>query len=284
MAGAGIFPKVQGDVIYYQDYNTIRTTVDGVLGTGSGASGYGQSLTSSAVTQGAKITEAHWDNLRADLEKCLIHQSGSASLTNVSTADKITYTLINAYKTAADTVVTNKDLVFSSTQSALGTGVSSNYATAWKTSIRHRVTLTFTSANEARAFFNLGGNIRLTASDTGSIAASKDSNWHTLIGSLGSIYYTPTNFRAGGNVVIKAQTFGTGAYAANYYQAWGELTSATTVVITAIFNDASVESGGGSAYDENVTLSITSAVDYYKSIGSITGPVPSVANTVNLGP
>ena len=286
MAGAGVFPKVAGDLIYYQDYNTIRTTIAGVLGTGSGASGYGQALSSSAVTQNAKITETHWDNLRSDIDKCLIHQSGSSSLTNISTSNNISYTLVNAYKTGADTAVTNKDVVSGATQSSLATGVSSNYATPWKTSIRHRVTVTFASSDAARNFFNLNGNIRLTASQTGSTAASKDSNWATLINSLGAIYYTATNYRAGGNVVIKAQTFGTGVYVANYYRAWGELTSATTVVITAIFDDASVQSGaGGASQDENISLSITSAVDYYKSIGAIVGPVPSsVANTAALGP
>ena len=286
MAGAGVFPKVNGDLIYYQDYNTIRTTISGVLGAGSGASGYGQALSSSDVAQGDSITETQWDNLRADIDKCLTHQSGSSSLTNVSTSDNITYTVVNAYQTAANTAVTNKDNVFASTQSALATGVSSNYATGWKTSIRHRVTVTFSSAANARNFFNLGGNIRLTASRTGSTAASKDSNWATLINSLGAIYYTATNYRAGGNVVIKAQTSGTSPYAANYYRAWGELTSATTVVITAIFDDASVQTGaGGAGFDENVTLSITSAVDYYKSIGAITGPTPSsVTNLAALGP
>lgn len=286
MAGAGVFPKVSGDLIYYQDYNTIRTTIAGVLGTGSGASGYGQALSSSAVTQGAKITETHWDNLRSDIDKCLTHQSGSSSLTNVTTSNKITYTVVNAYKTGADTAVTNKDLVSGATQSSLSTGVSSNYAVGWKTSIRHRVTVTFSSAEDARNFFNLNGNIRLTASQTGSTAASKDSNWATLINSLGAIYYTATNYRAGGNVVIKAQTFGTGVYAANYYRAWGELTSATTVVITAIFDDASVQTGaGGASQDENISLSITSAVDYYKSIGAITGPTPSsVTNLAVLAP
>jgi len=288
MAGPGVFPKENGDIIYYQDYNAIRAIIEPILGVGSGNNGYGQVLTSSNINQFDQITELHWDNLRSDIDKCLTHQSGGTSLTNVSTSTTILKDLINQYKTGADTAVTNKDLVFAQTQSALGTGISSTYATPWKTSIRHRVTVTFSTANDARHFFNLGGNIRLTASQTGSVAATKDQRWAELIDSLGGIYYTPSNYRTGGNIIIKAQTFSVSPYAANFYQAWGERTSDTTLVITALFNDASVQTGFNQSqaqFDENVTLSITSAVDFFKSIGAIVGVVPSsVTNLFALGP
>ena len=57
------------------DFNNIQSTVNSVLGLGSGQTGYGQTVTSSQVNSGAIITVAQWTNLRADLVKCRTHQT-----------------------------------------------------------------------------------------------------------------------------------------------------------------------------------------------------------------
>jgi hypothetical protein len=60
------------------DFNNIQSTVNSVLGLGSGTQGYGQTVTSSQVASGAIITVAQWTTLRADLVKCRTHQTNLA--------------------------------------------------------------------------------------------------------------------------------------------------------------------------------------------------------------
>jgi len=57
------------------DFNNIQSTLNSVLGLGSGTQGYGQTVTSSQVASGAIITVAQWTTLRADLAKCRKHQT-----------------------------------------------------------------------------------------------------------------------------------------------------------------------------------------------------------------
>lgn len=60
------------------DFNNIQSTLNSVLGLGSGTQGYGQTVTSSQVASGAIITVAQWTTLRADLVKCRTHQTNLA--------------------------------------------------------------------------------------------------------------------------------------------------------------------------------------------------------------
>ena len=48
-------------------YNTLQSSVEGIMGTGSGDSGYGQSLASSQVSQGTVIEASHMANLYTDM-------------------------------------------------------------------------------------------------------------------------------------------------------------------------------------------------------------------------
>lgn len=274
MATGNVWAKTSGDTIWTADYNGIQAIIGSITGAGLGGDkGYGVVPYSSQVSQYSKVTESQWDNLRIDIDAARTHQTGSASgITNVTNTTKITAADVSAYKTAADAAVTNR-LSVAAGQTALVTGISSTYATAWNTFITHITNVNFVSVDDTRYFFNAGGNIRVSASSTGGnpVADSKDLDWSNLITGLGAIYYTPANYRTGGNIVIKGPVYGAGKYATNYYQAWGELIGGSQVKISVIFNDASVQSGaGGGGYDEMVGLSITSAVGYYKSVNGIT--------------
>ena len=66
-------------VVTASRYNAIQTKVANVLGTGSGDKGYGQSVTSGQVTTGDEVTATHIANLRVDINKCILHQTGSAT-------------------------------------------------------------------------------------------------------------------------------------------------------------------------------------------------------------
>ena len=57
-------------------YNNLRQSVFSVLSTGAGDSGYGQTLTSSAVSTGNLVQASHINNIYEDIRKCYKHQSG----------------------------------------------------------------------------------------------------------------------------------------------------------------------------------------------------------------
>jgi hypothetical protein len=291
MATGNIFPKVTGDTIYAADYNGVVAIMTSVLG--QNATGYGIVPRSSTVIVGGKIQASSWDNLRLDLDQCRLHQNNStAGLVDENAGDKVSATDVSAYYNAAVTSYVNKDVI-NSVDVALISGVASSYAVAWKASISQVVTVSFATSTTMSNFFNAGGNIRVGASSTGATTASKDANWNSLITGLGLHYYTAANYRAGGNISIKGPVYGTGNYSANYYRAWVEA-SATSLKVTTLFNDASVQtqSGGvpgapaaGSIYDENVTLGITSSVDYYKSLNNVVVPIPTgIVLTKTLSP
>ena len=74
-------------------YNTLQSSVEGIMGTGSGDSGYGQTLASSQVSQGTVIEASHMANLYTDMIKARRHQTGATPNTlsklMVKSANKI---------------------------------------------------------------------------------------------------------------------------------------------------------------------------------------------------
>ena len=72
-------------------YNTLQSSVEGIMGTGSGDSGYGQSLASSQVSQGTVIEASHMANLYTDMIKARRHQTGATpnTLSSITVGDLI---------------------------------------------------------------------------------------------------------------------------------------------------------------------------------------------------
>lgn len=69
----------KGANIQASEYNDLVGRISDVLGTGSGDSGYGQSVSSSTVTaEVSTVTAAQMDNLRTDMAKAYTHQTGDA--------------------------------------------------------------------------------------------------------------------------------------------------------------------------------------------------------------
>ncbi|NBP55170.1 hypothetical protein EBU71_01290, partial [bacterium] len=224
------------------EFNSARTQVVSVLGvsttgTPGAIQGYGQSVASSAVGQYQKVTEADLDNLRADIVKTRIHQTGSApTITDVSKDDKLTSVLFNSYSTLATATVTNKDTVAANqVDSVVKISNTETYAAyegvagtggGWKNNAGHTVTVNFDSANDARYFFNAGGALIFSASRTGGTVApgiglNQNTSWTTLLNTVTT--EAPTFDRP--DFYALTNTFSTfynknatGTYAANYYR------------------------------------------------------------------
>jgi hypothetical protein len=188
--------------IQVNDYNAARNKVASVLGAGSIDYGYGQTVQSSQVILGSRVTVNDYANLRYDLINAWIHQFGSApALFEATASDTVRANSLNApytqYDSYADVLVANRFRVHSSQSISV---VKSNkstiwpnatYGTTWASLVSSEVSVTFTTAAKARGFFNSGGEIRFTSSRTGGTTvgsiASQNNSWSTLLSSIGTV-------------------------------------------------------------------------------------------------
>ena len=194
-----------GGTIQASDYNNFATQVNNIWGTGNGSNGYGQSTTLSSVTAASvNIASTEWVSLINRLNSLSYHQSA----TNYAPETPVTGGLI-AYignlSTTVTSIVTNKLNSY-----ANGSDSSTNYdnATGWYTSSQREISITFSSGDAARYFFNAGGQIRISYSLT-SPDNSKSTDWQTLCSNVGTLVLSATSFAksgGGGNTPSVNQT------------------------------------------------------------------------------
>jgi hypothetical protein len=172
-----------GDPITAARYNSIQSIVANVLGTGSGDSGYGQTLQSSQVAQNQLIEDDHMNTLRLDIRKAYLHQNNSyPTLTTVSTADTVTdNTLNNSYatfETLATNLNTNRNTISASRLTTGNTASSYVRTSTWNATRVGNFTVTFATATAARHFFNTGGAVQIDMIISG--AGAKAVDWNSL--------------------------------------------------------------------------------------------------------
>jgi hypothetical protein len=180
-----------GDTILDDHYNDFATSVNAIWGTGSGDSGYGQGTTVSAVSAGSTITAAQWTTLLARISSAASHQVSSiTAISNPSAGNTIS--AFTALSTNIGTITTNR-LNVHARQAAVSTNRdNTNTFTG---------TLTFTnkwawgSANQARYFFNAGGRLSISGSQSGHGSDSKGNEWANLLTASRYILCVCTNIR-----------------------------------------------------------------------------------------
>ena len=187
------------------DYNTIQNDVASVMGLGAADSGYGQTLVSSQVNEANRVTVNEWGNLRYDIINAWIHQfgvlpspvtaiEGELVKANSSTSP------YSSYQTFANVLLANKFGVHSSqvvTRTGPSAGVFWNaqqtwpgvYGVSWSTKVESTVTVTFTTANKARGFFNSGSEIRFISSIAGGTVSPQNTSWNTLLNGVGTVAF-----------------------------------------------------------------------------------------------
>lgn len=187
----------RGSKVEWTDYKLIQETVSKVLGTGTGSFGYGQTIASGAVTQYQKITETQWSQVREDILRCRMHQTGvdySGSLTVPTTSVKIVESDRLAYLNMAQLSETNALVSPPSTQATRLTLVKSIYEDSWNTSVGLTEIVDFGTYNAARYFFNSGGQIEISSSRVGGTSPSpKNSTWSTMLSTMGTIVFNYTS-------------------------------------------------------------------------------------------
>lgn len=180
-----------GSDITSVDYNTIRSKIVDILGTGSGQKGYGQPVVSSSISPGNDITAAQWSALKWDIYTVKFHQDGEPpSIITVNTGDVVRFGAANPntnYNTITDQAVEDK-FDIGPGQYTVTSKDSTSRTGSWNTQSQCTATVTFTDNDQARYFFNSGGKIRFLSSRSGGTSGSPQNNaWTSLLTSAGTV-------------------------------------------------------------------------------------------------
>ena len=298
-------------VVTASRYNALQSKVAAVLGTGSGDKGYGMSTASAQVGAGDTINATHLSTLYTDINKCILHQTGSATTAIVQPAAGDTVEEDNStnkkgwaqFEANANTAETNR-LNNSSGNFTTETEVTENRTSSWGSgtdSINATFTATFSSADIKRNYFNAGGEIRLALS-LSSGSGSKGTSWTNLFSGAGTIKFgrTATTCTGSGSTTsignvdmtgshqtIFSKDVGSGVYGENDFNITARDNSSTVLefVVTANDDDAGDQTGTGGPVDEDVggttTLTVSSFRANNASAVQHSRPSFSVTNNFN---
>ena len=281
-------------------YNALQTQVAGILGTGSGDSGYGQSVASGQVTQSVSIKSLPWVNLRNDLLKARQHQTGldeTAKISSTAVGEKIKDAIYQGAITMGNNIVTNRLVQPPDSQVSVANLATSSAANGWNGTINHTVVIDFASADAMRFFFNSGSSIDISAGISGYPGSGSDKGptWYAMFTGMGTIrmnHNSTTCTGSGTNSAIGyRQLTGSyqqifrkdapaGNYSSNIYLVYAQANSATQLQFLIQLQD---NAGGGQ--DEPVDGALYSYVKARYSSGSnVQVAVPTVSsNTVDGG-
>jgi hypothetical protein len=292
----------QGTNILALDYNNIQSKIAQVLGQGSGTFGYNQTVLSSQVSVNQKITALQWRNLYNDLIAARTHQTGvdeTANLNYPTTSTTIKESDRSAYLAYAGTVEANRLVVPPASQATLETYSTSTRTADWNGTITHSVTLSFADVNTARAYFNAGGNLQVSASFSPNASNLKNNSWQTMLNNMGVIkmsYNATTNTGSGTGVTAAAigylqlttgqqrifqKTTEQPTYSSNAFEIYANVNGTGSQITFSIqYRDLSGQPNAPWGTDENITGSLTSLVQGYRPSGaSVSITAPSVASS-----
>lgn len=197
------------DKIRVVDYNSVQTKINNLIGNGAGSSGWGQTVNSSPVSVSNKITVNEWANLRNDIINGFRHiNSGTPNTVqatvnsiikfdNTGTTPEAATQVVVQYDRWADQLTENKFTVDPSQRKEVPKGSTvRNWPNAqqqfWQTKISSTITVTFTTANQARYFFNSGGQVKITTTRTNTSGlpdgneTDQNKSWRDLLIAAGT--------------------------------------------------------------------------------------------------
>ena len=190
-----------------------------VWGVGTGQKGYGQDVSAfPVVTSGSLVTAASWSGLVYHVNKSLAHQ-GQTQLANgsnigivagetvtsfanvVAGTTQINTTNLSHFAVGTKTTGSNLDDAISSTT---GLSLSTNYD----------VTVTFASADQARYFFNAGGELQYRVSTVSGGGTGSESSVDRLVTGIGGVDFRTTDNggRTGSGITLNTNTTSIGYY------------------------------------------------------------------------
>jgi hypothetical protein len=200
---------------------------------------------------------------------------------------------IVAFETLMTQVQADKAVMHPS-QVALEPGISSARSSAWNGLLTHEITVTFDDAAHKRYFFNTGGEIRVSANNTGA-STPKGLDWNQLCSQVGTIKFaaeTTTSTTGGGTSIGNYgltsafqdiyQKVGSGTYSAvyagNIYTVKARSDIDTRIIFRIEFNDIVIDNN----VDNNVDGRLESIIQHYRASGDVSVVAPTYFNTSAL--
>jgi hypothetical protein len=163
------------------------------------------------VAAADSVTATQWNGLILATNKALFHTgSANVAVTGVSVGTPIAY--YSAVSTAVTTLWNNADTgsVDNTTDDA---AVNSTNTVTWANSIGFVFTVTFSSADRMRYYFNAGGKVKLSL--VGPAGTGRNADWRTLCTAMGTIifgYNTTTKSGGSGSPTTLLSTAGNGGF------------------------------------------------------------------------
>ena len=242
----------QYGLVQASDYNTLIgsspgstiNTINTTWAVGNGPRGYGQTALST-VSAAATVTATQWSTLIGTVNSILVHQSGSGTgITLPTTGNTISYlgTLTGAISTAYSNALTTATRGTTINGSAITTTWSASIANPGSnppnsatshTSITRSVglTATFASADQARYFFNAGG--QLTYNVSGAQNSSTTARTNEIVSMLGFMAGVATfGANTNGGRTGSGGTLGTNATGYGYWSANPTMPTSNVTLVT----------------------------------------------------
>lgn len=183
-----------GNTILATDYNTFRSTVNGVVGPSASyksGDGYGDSDIA-AVSASATVNASNWNTLIDAVKKAATHQGTSINLPGSALSAGNTIEALDGSTSGSGTlnlssavsdINTNKANVDASQQTTIGAATASTRGSTWGVGGSETITATvrvqFSNQVHTDAFFNTGGEIHLTFQHPNG-SSSQDNAWRTI--------------------------------------------------------------------------------------------------------
>lgn len=321
-----------GGVIQASDYNSIQADAEKILGPSNSSDpqfGYGQAVNSSQVTalsnpsipDGDSVTTGQINNLLEDLKIIHKHQTGNdldisvyqtgdiigadASGTGMTYTDSGSRSInnidtdrgINDLSDVAENLFIDP-LVVAPSQTSTVIVFSDTRSRDWNDSIVSEFTVSFSSAQERRHFFNSGGRIEIegsTISGTSTdLSGPRDEGWTDMLSNVGKVTldYQGTNdignatgvTKPDGNIgnydltssyqVILRKDPGAGLYENSFWYIEARENSSSEISFRTTLVDAGPE-GGPDSLNEPITIDINFTYGYRKADGAVVAPTPS---------
>jgi len=185
------------------DYNTIQSTINTVLGTGSGTFGYGQPVLSSQVTESDSVTVNEYAALRYDIINAYKHLNNGLppDVDAQIIGAKVRYDAappdaapVNYWLSVVNSISTNRQALAVAGQRVASSSITKTFTSPWGSSapvgstpqLTCIVDVEWPTSEQARHFFNTGSSIQFTSSRTGGSSTAQNTSWTTLLSTAGT--------------------------------------------------------------------------------------------------
>lgn len=185
-----------GQLIQATDYNSIgwsNPSIGGHWGIGTGNHGLGQST--SGITQvapAAKVMATQWSAMLSTINSCLLHHnqaqiSVAPSTITIGQPIKAFTQLVTGSALAYNSVGVSNYVADGTANVTLFSGNWGTTAQGVNRTLEFNQSVTFTSGDAARYFFNAGGKIKLVFSRTGGTSNAINTSWSNICAAPGTV-------------------------------------------------------------------------------------------------